>query len=159
MKIDESILDKMVKRIKNFLPSFHSHRKKARKYVRWYINGMSEVDKEFVIKEILHQQNRSIIKAIENKKNIAIPMIGSFQYRESLEICRAIKNEVKQEMGIEDLRKVDEETFVQANNKIEERKKAVLIPLYFQQLNIKGNSVDHNFLLKVRKQNKQEPTQ
>ncbi len=68
-----------------------------------------------------------------------------------------IKNEVKQEMGIEDLRKVDEETFVEANNKIEERKKAVLIPLYFQQLNIKGNSVDHNFLVKVRKQNNTLP--
>jgi hypothetical protein len=150
MKIDESILEKMVKRVKTTLSSFHSHVKKARKYVRWYINGMTEVDREFIIKEILHQQNRSIIKAIENKKNIGIPSIGSFQYRESLEIIKAIKQEVKAEMGIEDIRKVDEETYIILNNKMEERKKSVLIPLYFKQLNIKGNSVNHQFLNKIK---------
>lgn len=153
MKIDETILGKMMTRVKGELSSFHSHRKKARKYVRWYLNGMVESDREFIVKEILHQQNRSIVKSIETKKNLSIPSIGSFQYRESLEIIRQIKNDVKKEMGIEDLRKVDEDTYLAASAKIEEIKKAVLIPLYYKQLNIKGNTVDHQFLKKFKEDN------
>jgi hypothetical protein len=98
------------------------------------------------VKEILHQQNRSLVKAIGNKKNIAIPFIGSYQYRESLEIIREIKHEVKAEMGIDDLRKVDPILYRIANEKIEFKKKAILLPLYFKQLNIKGSTVNHNFL-------------
>lgn len=153
MKIDEIIFEKMIKRIKNSLLSFHSHRKKARKYVRWYLNGMLETDREFIVKEILHQQNRSIVKTIENKKNLSIPSIGSFQYRESLEIIRQIKNDVKKEMGIEDFRKVDENTYQAAQSKIEAIKKSILIPLYFKQLNIKGNTVDNQFLKKFKEAN------
>ena len=151
MKIDEVILEKMVKRVKTSLLSFHSHRKKARKYVRWFINGMTDTDREFIIKEILHQQNRSIENAIELKKNIAIPMLGSFQYRESLEISKEISKEVKAEMGVTDLRKVDEETFIKVNDEVNKRKKSILLPLYFKQLNIKGSTVDHQFLKKIKK--------
>lgn len=145
MKFDDAILEKMIKSIKTSLPSFHSHRKKARRYAKAFLLAYDDKDKEFIIKEILHQQNRSIIKAIEEKKNIAIPFLGSFQYRESLELIREIKNEVKKEMQIDDLRKVDEFTFLKANEEIERRKKGVLIPLYFKQLDIKGSTVNHNF--------------
>lgn len=148
MKVIDEVFDKMIDSLKKNLSSFHSHRRRARIYAKRFLNGFSDNDREFIVKEILHQQNRSLIKAIGNKKNIAIPFIGSYQYRESLEIIRKIKNEVKEEMGIDDLRKVDPVIYKIANEKIEFKKKAILLPLYFKQLNIKGNTVINNFLNK-----------
>lgn len=146
MKVLDEVFDKMIDSLKKNLPFFHSRIRPARIYAKRFLNGFSENDREFILKEILHQQNRSIIKAIENKKNIAIPNIGSFQYRESLEIAREIKNEVKTEMGIDDLRKVDQRTYDEAIERIDAKKKAILVPLYFRQLNIKGSTVNPNFL-------------
>lgn len=145
MKLVDEVFDKMIDSIKTNLPSFHSHKRKARIYAGRFRNGFSDSDREFILKEILHQQNRSIIKAIAEKKNIAIPHIGTFQYRNSLEIIREIKNDVKEQLNIQDLRKVDEETYNKANDMIQERKKSILIPLYFKQLNIKGSTINYDF--------------
>lgn len=151
MKVDDDVFDKMIKSLKKALSSFTSRKRKARKYVRYFMIGMSDADREFIVKEILHQQNRSLVNAIANKKNIALPGIGSFQYRESLEIIRNIKNEVKAEHGIKDLRKVDEETFDKIHEEIEVKKKAIILPLYFKQLGGKGSQVNHNFLNGTKK--------
>ncbi|MCK9429934.1 MAG: hypothetical protein M0R17_08010 [Candidatus Omnitrophica bacterium] len=148
MNTNDDVFKNMVEAVKKSLPSFHSHKRKARIYAKRFLNGFNDNDKEFIIREIQHQQNKSIVKAIANKKNIAIPMIGSFQYRESLEMIRAIKNEVKEEFGVEDLRKVDEETYDKVNDEIQKRKKAIILPLYYKQYGGKGSSVNHNFLKK-----------
>lgn len=148
MKINDDVFEKIVESVKKALPSFHSHKRAARKYVRAFLNGFSDNDREFVLKEILHQQNRSLIKAIANKKNIAIPAIGSFQYRESLEMVREIRHEVKKEFGVDDMRKVDHHLFVQIHDEIEARKRKVILPLYFRQLGGKGSSVNPDFLKK-----------
>lgn len=151
MIIVDEVFDKMLESIKKALPSFHSHRRIARKYARRFQYGFSDSDREFVIKEILHQQNRSIIKAISEKKNIAIPFLGTFQYRESLELSREIKNEVKAEYGLQPnfrLSDLSEEDYMKITEEIRERKKQVLVPLYFKQINIKGSTVNYNFLKK-----------
>ena len=148
MKINNDVFEKIIDSLKKNLLSFHSHKRKARIYAKRFLNGFSDNDRDFIVKEILHQQNRSLIKAIGNKKNIAIPSIGSFQYRESLEIIREIKREVKREFNVDDIRKVDEEMFNKINLAIEARKKEVILPLYFKQLGGKGSSVNPNFLKK-----------
>jgi CHAT domain-containing protein len=148
MKIIDEVFNNMVESIKKTLPSFHSHKRKARIYAKRFLNGFSDNDREFIIKEILHQQNRSIIKAIGNKRNIAIPIIGTFQYRESLEIIRQIKNDVKRENNVEDLRKVDQETYDKLSAEIESRKKAIILPLYFKQIDNRDSTINYNFLKK-----------
>jgi len=148
VKTNDEVFEKIVESVKRALPFFHSHKRKARIYAKRFLNGFSDNDREFILKEILHQQNRSIIKAIGNKKNIAIPNIGSFQYRESLEIIRQIKDDVKKEMDIDDLRKVDQTIYNIANDKIQARKKEILLPLYFKQHGVKGSSINPDFLKK-----------
>lgn len=148
MKVNDEVFEKIVESVKKALPSFHSHKRKSRRYAKCFTLAYTDKDKEFILKEILHQQNRSIIKAIGEKKNIAIPSIGSFQYRESLELIREIKKDVKREFGVEDIRKVDEETYDKINEKIQERKRQIILPLYFKQHGGKGSSVNNNFLKK-----------
>lgn len=134
MKIDETILGKMLESIKKALPSFHSRIRASRKYAKRFELAFTSTEQEFVIKEMLHSQNKSIANAILRRKNIAIPNIGSFQYRETLEIAREIREQVKAKYGVTDLRKVDEETFMMINEEIQARNREILLPLYFQQL-------------------------
>ena len=148
MKVNDEVFEKMLGNIKSSLPSFHSHKRSARIYARRFLNGFSDNDREFIVKEILHQQNRSLVKAIVDKKNIAIPCIGSFQYRESLELIREIKKQVKKEFDVDDLRTVDEETYNIISEEIEVRKREVILPLYFKQLGGKGSTVNNDFLKK-----------
>lgn len=148
MNSNDIVIDKMVKAVIEFLPSFHSHKRKARIYARRFLNGFTDDDRLFIIKEIQYQQNKSIINAIENRKNIAIPMLGSFQYRESLEIITEIKNDVKKEFGIDSIKGLDETMYDIVNNEIQKRKKDIILPLYFKQYGGKGSSVNPNFLKK-----------
>lgn len=144
MKVNEDILAKMIESINKALPSFHSHKRRARQYAKIFMLSYTPAEKEFIIKEILHNQNKSITKAILERKNIAIPNIGTFQYRESLEIIREIKNEVKAKYGVKDLRHIDEELYNKINEEIEARKKEILVPLYFKQLGSTDN-INYNF--------------
>ena len=149
MKIDETILSKMMESINKALPSFTSFRRKARKYLTLFRLVFTEPEKEFIIKEILHSQNKSIAKAMLQRKNISIPNIGSFQYRESLEIIRELKNEIKAKYGIANLREVDEETFNKINAELQARKREIILPLYFKQ--IKKENINYDFLKRGRK--------
>lgn len=144
MKINETVLAKMLESINKALPSFHSHWRGSKRYVKRFMLVFTDAEKEFIVKEMLHSQNKSIAKAMLQRKNIAIPNIGSFQYRESLEIIRELKNEIKAKYGVTDLRKVDEETFMKINDELEARKKEILIPLYYQQ--IKKDNINYDFL-------------
>ena len=144
MKIDETILGKMLESIKKALPSFHSHVRASRKYAKRFELAFTSAEQEFIIKEILHSQNKSIANAILRRKNISIPNIGSFQYRETLEIAREIREQVKAKYGITDLRKVDEETFMMINEEIQARNREILLPLYFQQLGSVDN-INYDF--------------
>lgn len=148
MKVNDEVFEEMVKSIKKSLPSFHSHYRSVRKYIRRFLNVYSDNDREFIIKEILHNQNKSIIKAIQERKNIAIPFIGTFQYRETLEAIKEITKEVKEKYGIIDLRKCDPVLAEIAINEINEKKKEVIIPLYFSQIGGKGSTVKTDFLKK-----------
>jgi hypothetical protein len=149
MKVNDDVFPDIMKAVKSKIPSFHSHVRAARKYAKRFQLAFTDPEKEFVIKEILNQQNKSIIKAIAEKKNIAIPNLGSFQYRETLELIKQIKNEVKQEQGITDLRKLKQEDPVKADKAIQEmnlRKKLLILPLYFKQLGARDSSINYNFL-------------
>lgn len=145
MKIDSDISTNIVESVKKTLQSFHSHRRKARIYAKRFLNGFSDNDRDFILNEILYNQNKSIIEAISNRKNIAIPTLGSFQYRESLEIIREIKNEIKKKYGVLDIRKADQSIIDAIIKEIEEKKKEIIIPLYFKQLGGKGSTVNSNF--------------
>lgn len=145
MKVNEDIFDKIVARVKSSLQSFHSRKRKARIYAVKYTKIFNDADREFILKEILHSQNKSIISAIANKKNIAIPSLGTFQYRETLEATRQIKNEVKQAHQITDMKHLDPAIFDAIIREIDEKKKEVLLPLYFKGVGGKGSTVNHNF--------------
>lgn len=144
MRVNEDILDKMIESINKALPSFHSRIRTARRYIKRFMLSFTNPEKEFIVKEILHSQNKTIARAILLRKNISIPNIGSFQYRESLEIIREIKNEVKAKYGVTDIRKVDEELFEIINQEIEAKKREIILPLYFKQLGGKDN-INYNF--------------
>lgn len=146
MKVDDEVFDKIVDSVKTGLQSFHSHKHKARLYAKRFLNGFSDSDRDFILKEILYQQNKSIVKAVGNKQNISIPSLGSFQYRETLEVIRDIKNEVKKEFNVTDIRKCDPDKAEAIIEEINIRKKHIILPLYFKQLGGKGSSVNHNFL-------------
>lgn len=148
MNVNDEVLGKIVDSLKKNLLSFHSHKRPARIYAKRFLNGFSDTDREFIIKEILYNQNLSIINAIKNKKNISVPNLGSFQYRESLEMITEIKDEVKKEMNIDNLKTCDPIIADKAIQEIEIRKKLKIIPLYFKQIGGKGSSVNHNFLKK-----------
>jgi len=144
MKTNGDILAKMLESIKKGLTSFHHHLRAPRRYVKRYLLSFTNAEQEFIVKEILHNQNKSIAKAILLRKNIAIPNLGSFQYRESLEIIREIKNEVKAKYGVTDIRKVDEELYEIINKEIEDRKREIILPLYFRQLGSRDN-INYDF--------------
>lgn len=144
MKTNDDILAKMLESIKQALPSFHSRVRASRRYAKRFQLSFIDPEKEFIIKEILNSQNKSIAKAMLLRKNISIPNLGSFQYRESLEIIREIKNEVKAKYGVIDIRKVDEELYDIINKEIEEKKKEIILPLYFEQLGGKDR-INYNF--------------
>lgn len=146
MKIVEGILEKMVESAKQTLSSFHSHRRIARQYAKRFTIAFTKQEQEFILEEILYNQNKSIAKAIANKKNIAIPAIGTFQYRESLEIIKGINKEVKEKYNIERLDQIDPAIKEVVTAELEERKRAILIPLYFKQINKKNSTVNHDFL-------------
>lgn len=148
MKVNEIVFKNMVESIKKALPFFHSHKRKARQYAKKFMIAYTEAEQEFILKEILHSQNKSIIQAIENKQNIAIPALGSFQYRESMEISKQIKDQVKAEYNVSTIHHADPIVADVIRKEIETRKKAVLLPLHFKQINIKGSTVNYNFLNK-----------
>ena len=62
MKVDNDVFDEMMEALKRELPNFHSSKRKARIYAKRFLNGFSDGDREFILKEILHSQNKSIIK-------------------------------------------------------------------------------------------------
>lgn len=145
MKIDDTIFDKIVDAVSSALQSFHSHKSPARRYVKRYRMRYTDADREFILKEILHSQNRSIVAAIGNKKNISIPAIGSFQYRETLEATKAIKKEVKEKYHVTDLNSVDPVIFDAIIKEIDAKKRDIILPLYFKGVGGKGSTVNHNF--------------
>jgi len=145
MKLNEDILTNIISGVRTRLQSFTSRKRKARIYAVKFTTIFNDAEREFVIKEILHSQNKSIANAIASKKNIAIPSLGTFQYRETLEAIKQIKNEVKQEHNISDLRKVNPAIFEAIHREIEARKKEVVIDLYYKGSGGKGSTVNHNF--------------
>lgn len=145
MKVNEDIFDKIVQSVRTRLKSFTSRKRKARIYAIKFANIYSDADRDFIIKEILHSQNKSIASAIANKKNIAIPSLGTFQYRETLEAIKSIKDEVKREHNISDLRKLDPNVFDAIRAEIEAKKKDIVIDLYYKGCGGKGSTVNHNF--------------
>ena len=60
MKLNEDVFAKMIESINKALPSFHSHKNRARRYVKRFMLAFTSAEKEFIIKEILHNQNKSI---------------------------------------------------------------------------------------------------
>jgi len=145
MKIDDTIFDKIVDAVNSALQFFHSHKSPARRYVRRYRTRYNDADREFILKEILHSQNRSVANAIGNKKNIAIPVIGSFQYRETLEATKEIKREVKEKYHITNMKEVDPVIFDAILKEIDTKKRDIILPLYFKGVGGKGSTVNPNF--------------
>lgn len=148
MKVNDDVFERIVESVKQALQLFHSHKRRPRVYAKGFLNRYNDVDREFILKEILHNQNKSIAKAISEKKNIAIPSLGSFQYRESLELIKEITTEVKKEYNVTNIKECDPDKASVVIDEINKRKKLVILPLYFKQLGGKGSTVDHNFLNK-----------
>lgn len=148
MITNDDVFPEIMKTVDKGLKEFHSHIHRARRYSKRFLLAFTKNDREFVLKEILNSQNKSIIKAIADRKNIAIPNIGSFRYRETLEVIRAIKNEVKNEYHVNDMRDCDPIIAEVIREKVEVRKRMIVLPLYFKQLGSKGSTVNTNFLKK-----------
>lgn len=146
MKTNDEVFPLIIDSVTKMLSTFTSRLYKARAAARRW-KKYDENDKEFILKEILNSQNRSILNAMENKKNIALPSLGHFQYCESAEISREIRNEVKAKYNISEetpLTKVDPYIAELIRHEVKIKRREVLIPLYFK--NLKCNStINYNF--------------
>ena len=146
MKIEEDILEKIVAGVRARLQSFHSRKRQARIHAVKFMKFFTDVEREFLIKEVLHSQNKTIIKAIADRKNIAVPSLGTFQYREIYEAIRDITAEVKAKYNVSGpMNKIDPTLAEIIHNEIEEKKKEIVIDLYYKGVGGRGSTVNHNF--------------
>lgn len=146
MKLDEDILERIVSSVKARLQSFQSRKRKARIHAVKFTTIYNDREREFIIKEVLHSQNKSIIYAIGNNKNIAIPSLGTFQYRETREAIQEIKREVKAKYGVTcRISECDPELAAKIREEIEAKKREVVIDLYYKSVGPRNSHVNHNF--------------
>jgi nucleoid DNA-binding protein len=151
MKINDELFPKIMESVKETLLSSSSstNRKKNTNIVK-FLHVLSTAEQEFIVKEILHSQNKSIIQAMENKRNITLPKLGCFKYRKTSEVNRELFAKVKAKYHIDQLKDADPVIAELALDELHKLQREILIPIAIAEVNNREGKINYNFLNKTK---------
>lgn len=136
---NDAIFDEIVEHLEGALHSFAAKPAKTRIYrkIRRQANMFNlkkQSDKEFIYKEILASQNRSIVNAIKEQQSIRIPRIGMFKFRQYAVVANEIKQEIYKKHGIKSLFDLGKSERLAVSQEIKEASSEIVKQMYIESI-------------------------
>jgi len=147
---NDEIFEEIVEHLDDALQHFAAKPAKTRIYrkVRRQANmfNLKKVsDKEFIYREILASQNRSIVNAIKDKQSIRIPRIGMFKFRQYAVVASEIKQEIYKKHGITTIFDLPKSERLAVVKEVKEASSEIVKQLYIESLNPNKSIILNSF--------------